>query len=55
MDTVQKPWSNYTQFSELHKEAIFTEFCVIDGEPDLDMFKYLSGSDFSMSSFKKAK
>ena len=46
--------STFSLLDESRKVALFEE-CCINGKPDIDMFKYLIGYDFRMTSFKKAK
>jgi hypothetical protein len=43
--------TNYNQFNREYQAALFNDWC----SGDFDMFKYLSGTDFSMNSLKKAK
>ena len=46
--------SNYRLLSDEYKLAIW-DWSVISYDADFDMWRYLIGSDFSMSTFKKAK
>ena len=43
--------TNYRQFDQKYAQHLFENWSAID----IDMFKYLCGTDFSMSSLKKAK
>jgi hypothetical protein len=42
-------------FDKDYMLALFTEWCVINGEPDIFMFSYLRGYEFCLDRMKKAK